>query len=87
VGRALQPFSLQATAMHVRPTPLNQPVEVAALRPQFATSIGIPGGRPHPVVRFGRGPEMPPSLRRPAEAVLLQARVHSPRQTPPTSRG
>ena len=86
-GRAFQRFSLQATAMDVRTAHLNQPVEVAALRPQFARSIGIPGRRPDLVVRFGRGPEMPRSLRRSVDAVLLQAPVNSSRRTPPTSRG
>ena len=87
VGRALQRFSLQATAMDVRTAHLNQPVEVAALRPQFAKSIGMPGGRPDLVIRFGRGAEMPRSLRRPVEAVLLQAPVRSSRRVPPTRRG
>ncbi len=71
VGRAFQRFALQATAMDVRTAHLNQPVEVASLRPQFAKSIGILGERPDLVIRFGRGPEMPRSLRRPIEAVLL----------------
>jgi hypothetical protein len=87
VGRAFQRFSLQATAMGVRTAHLNQPVEVAALRSQFANSIGIPGRRPDLVIRFGRGPEMPRSLRRPVEAVLLQAPVRTSRRTPLTSRG
>ncbi len=73
VGRAFQRFALQATAMGVRTAHLNQPVEVASLRPQFAQAIGVSTGRPDLVIRFGRGPEMPRSLRRPIEAVLLQA--------------
>lgn len=89
VGRAFQRFALQATAMDVRTAHLNQPVEVAALRPQFARSIGIPGGRTDLVIRFGRGPEMPRSLRRPVEAVLPplpQPTVGSSRRTPLVSR-
>ena len=70
-GRAFQRFALQATAMDVRTAHLNQPVEVASIRPQFAKSIGITSGRPDLVIRFGRGSEMPRSLRRPIEAVLL----------------
>lgn len=70
-GRAFQRFALQATAMDVRTAHLNQPVEVASLRPQFAQSIGLSGGRPDLVVRFGRGPEMPRSLRRPVDAVIV----------------
>lgn len=70
VGRAFQRFALQATALEVRTAHLNQPVEVASLRPQFANALGIAGVRPDLVIRFGRGPEMPRSLRRPVEAVL-----------------
>lgn len=50
---------------------LNQPVEVAALRPRFAGAMGLGGGRPDLVIRFGRGPDMPRSLRRPVDAVLV----------------
>lgn len=71
VGRAFQRFALQATAMGVRTAHLNQPVEVASIRPQFAASLGITSGRPDLVIRFGRGPEMPRSLRRPLDDVML----------------
>ncbi len=70
VGRAFQRFALQATAMDIRTAHINQPVEVASLRPPFANSVGISTGRPDLVIRFGRGLEMPRSLRRPVEAVL-----------------
>lgn len=70
VGRAFQRFALQATAMGVRTAHLNQPVEVAASRREFARAFGFEGRRPDLVVRFGRGPALPPSLRRPLEAVL-----------------
>ena len=70
-GRCFQRFALQATAIGVRTAHLNQPVELASLRPAFARSLGIGGGRPDLVIRFGRGPEMPRSLRRPLESVLL----------------
>lgn len=69
-GRAFQRFALRATALGVRTAHLNQPVEVAAYRPEFAGMLGITRGRPDLVIRFGRGPEMPRSLRRPIEAVL-----------------
>ncbi len=51
---------------------LNQPVEVAAVRPQFATSLGLGALRPDLVVRFGRGAKLPPSLRRSVQAVLVE---------------
>ena len=71
VGRCYERFALQATALGIRSAMLNQPVEVAALRAQFATALQLGGQRPDLVVRFGRGPAMPPSLRRPVDAVLV----------------
>jgi hypothetical protein len=71
VGRCYERFALQSAALGIRNTMLNQPVEVSALRPQFAAFLGVGGHRPDLVVRFGRGPTMPPSLRRPMQAVLV----------------
>jgi hypothetical protein len=70
VGRAYERFALQATALGIRNAFLNQPVEVAAMRPPFAAALGLDGQRPDLVVRFGRGPILPRSLRRPVESVL-----------------
>lgn len=70
VGRCYERFALQCAALEIRNAMLNPPVEVSALRTQFATYLGVGGRRPDLVVRFGRGPKMPPSLRRPVEAVL-----------------
>lgn len=70
VGRCYERFALQSAALGIRNAMLNQPVEVSTLRPQFATFLGVGGHRPDLVVRFGRGPKMPPSLRRPIDAVL-----------------
>ncbi len=69
-GRCYERFALQATALGIRNAFVNQPVEVSVLRPQFATFLGVGIDRPDLVVRFGRGPQMPRSLRRPVEAVL-----------------
>jgi hypothetical protein len=71
VGRAYERFALQATALGVRTAHLNQPIEVPAVRPQFASFLGIGPMRPDLVVRFGRGPTLPPSPRRPVQAVLV----------------
>jgi hypothetical protein len=71
VGRCYERFALQAAALGIRNAFLNQPVEVATLRPQFAAWLGAASMRPDLVVRFGRGPKMPPSLRRPLETVLI----------------
>lgn len=70
-GRCYERFALQATALGIRNAMLNQPVEVSALRPQFAAAFGMGSGRPDLVVRFGRGPVMPKSLRRSLQSVLV----------------
>jgi len=70
VGRCYERFALQATALGIRNALLNQPVEVQAVRSQFAAALGLTDQRPDLVVRFGRGPTMPSSLRRPVQAVL-----------------
>ena len=69
-GRACQRFSLQATALGIKTAFINQPVEVARLRPELASLAGLPGRRPDIVMRFGHGPEMPFSARRAVETVL-----------------
>lgn len=71
VGRCYERFALQATALGIRNAFLNQPVEVASVRPPFAAALGLAGQRPDLVVRFGRGPALPRSLRRPVQAVLV----------------
>ena len=70
-GRCYERFALQATALGIRNALINQPVEVGAIRPRFAAALGLGRGRPDLVVRFGRGPTMPLSMRRPVEAVLV----------------
>ncbi|WP_271594732.1 hypothetical protein [Bradyrhizobium sp. CCBAU 65884] len=69
-GRAYQRFALQATMLGIRNALLNQPVEVSSLRPQIADYLGLGIRRPDLIVRFGRGASLPPSLRRPANAVI-----------------
>ncbi|HYN59492.1 MAG TPA: Tat pathway signal protein [Rubrivivax sp.] len=70
-GRCYERFALQATSLGLRNAFLNQPVEVGAIRPQFASALGLGSQRPDLVVRFGRGPAMPLSMRRPVQAVLV----------------
>lgn len=70
-GRACQRFLLQAAALNIRTAFVNQPVEVPALRPQLAAAAGLGTLRPDLVVRFGRGPTLPASLRRPTAAVIV----------------
>jgi hypothetical protein len=70
-GRCYERFALQATALGIKNAFLNQPVEVSALRSQFASYLGIGDRRPDLVVRFGYGPETPRSLRRPLDQVIV----------------
>lgn len=69
-GRCYERLALQAAALDLRTAFINQPVEVSALRAQFAAFLGIGHRRPDFIVRIGRGPEMPRSRRRPVESVL-----------------
>jgi hypothetical protein len=71
-GRACQRFGLQATALGLKYAFINQPVEVPALRSQFASFLGVGNRRPDIVLRFGAGPELPKSLRRPPERVMRE---------------
>jgi hypothetical protein len=71
VGRAYERFALTATSLGVRTAFVNQPVEVPAVRFQFANWLGLGSRRPDLVVRFGMGPESPYSLRRPVGDVIL----------------
>jgi len=70
-GRCYERLALQAAVLDLRTAFINQPVEVSAIRRQFAASLGIGNLRPDLVVRIGRGPEMPRSLRRPVEQVVM----------------
>jgi hypothetical protein len=71
VGQACQRFALQATALGLKHAFMNQPVEVPGLRPDLAALIGMPGRRPDIVMRFGYGPTLPWSSRRPVDAVVV----------------
>jgi hypothetical protein len=69
-GRSYQRFALQATRLGVRNAFINQPVEVAEVRNEFAKWLGLAGARADLVVRFGYAPPMPKSLRRPVDSVI-----------------
>lgn len=71
VGQACERFMLAATTLDLRCAFVNQPVEVAGLRPALAALVGEAGLRPDLVLRFGLGPVLPFSPRRPAAAVIL----------------
>ncbi len=70
-GRSYQRFALKATALGLRHAFLNQPVEVAAMRPEFSQWLGITGGRADLILRYGHAPPMPKSLRRPVKDVTI----------------
>lgn len=70
-GRCYERIALQAAALDLRTAFINQPVEVPTLRAQLASVLSIGDRRPDLIVRLGRGPETPRSLRRPIEHVIL----------------
>jgi hypothetical protein len=72
VGRCYERFALQAAALGINTAMVNQAVEVAAVRPRFAEAIGLNRRRPDLVVRFGSGPTLPRSLRRPLGDVIVR---------------
>jgi hypothetical protein len=70
LGRACQRFGLLAPALGLKYAFVNQPVEVPAVRAQLASFLGIGERRPDIIMRFGAGPDLPKSLRRPPEQVM-----------------
>ena len=70
-GRSYQRFALEATRLGLKHSFVNQPVEVPAFHADLLKAAGRAEGRADLVVRFGYGPEMPRSLRRPVEAVIV----------------
>lgn len=71
VGQSFQRFALQATALGIRNAHINQPIEVPEVRGEFARWLKMPEARPDLIVRFGRAPALPMSLRRPVADVML----------------
>lgn len=71
IGRVYERLALQAAAFGLRNAFINQPIEVRSLRPQFESWLGLKGERAHLIVRIGRAPLAPYSLRRPVEEVIL----------------
>ncbi|WP_342634323.1 Acg family FMN-binding oxidoreductase [Mesorhizobium hawassense] len=69
VGQACQRFALAATKLGLKIAFINQPIEVARLRGDLAAIVGETR-RPDLVVRFGYGPTLPFSPRRPVASVI-----------------
>jgi len=73
VGRAFERFALRATVLGIRHAHVNMPIEVTELRPAFADWLGVSGRRPDLIIRFGKAPAMPMSMRRALDSVLVSA--------------
>jgi len=71
-GQAMQRILLHAVAHDLTSSFLNQPVEVDALRPRLAQTIGRSGDHPQLVMRLGHGPEVEHSPRTSVDDVLLE---------------
>ncbi len=61
---------LQATLDGLKCAFLNQAVEVPPMRAELRRLLGLGERRPNLVLRVGRGPALPKSLRRPVAEVL-----------------
>ncbi len=71
-GQVYERMALTLTSLNIKSAFLNQPIEVAAVRRQFQSAIGLAGAFPQLLVRYGYADPMPRSLRRPVEEVLIQ---------------
>jgi nitroreductase len=69
-GQTLERVLLRACAEGLTSSFLNQPVEVAGLRPRLAAAIGT-DGHPQLVLRFGYGPTVRPSPREAVDEVVI----------------
>ncbi|MGB5820914.1 MAG: hypothetical protein WBG90_15620 [Saonia sp.] len=70
-GRCYQRFALQATVLGLKHSFVNQAVEVPKVRAQLANYLNIGNRRTDLLIRFGHGTELPKSLRRPVNDVII----------------
>ena len=70
-GQVYGRVALQLTALNIKSAFLNQPIEVAEVRRQFQSAMGLGGTAVELLVRFGHADPMPRSMRRPVEQVLM----------------
>jgi hypothetical protein len=70
-GQVYERLALLMTGLNIKSAFLNQPIEVADLRGQFQSVMGLGSSPPQLIVRFGYAEAMPKSLRRPVEQVLI----------------
>lgn len=71
-GQVYERLALTMTSLDVKSAFLNQPIEVADLRSQFQTAMGLGLSLPQLLVRFGYAEAMPRSLRRPVDEVIIK---------------
>jgi hypothetical protein len=69
-GRAYERFSLRADLLDIRSAFVNQPIEVPELREELCSYLED-AAYPRLMVRFGKGPRSPYSLRRPIDEVMV----------------
>ena len=72
-GGCNQGFALQAGALGLQHAFMNQAVEIASVRKRLTAHLGETTKRPDFIVRFGFGPQMPRSPRRPAAQTTASA--------------
>jgi hypothetical protein len=70
-GQVYERMALVMTSLNIQSALMNQPIEVADLRAQFQSAIGLEANLPQLLVRFGYSDPLPRSLRRPVEQVLI----------------
>ena len=70
-GQVYERLALQMTALDIKSAFLNQPIEVAELRSQFQSAVGLGQAAPQLLVRYGYAAALPRSLRRLVDQVLI----------------
>ena len=72
-GQVYERLALTTTVLNIKSALLNQPIEVADLRGQFQSAMGLSMSLPQLVLRIGYAAAMPHSPRRPIEHVIVHA--------------
>ena len=72
-GQVYERMALKLTSLNIKSAFLNQPIEVANVRGQFQSAIGLGNAIPQLLIRIGYADPMPYSLRRPVEQVLAKS--------------
>src|SRR5574341_84423 len=72
-GQVYERMALKMTSLNIKSAFLNQPIEVAEVRGQFQSVVGLGNALPQLLVRFGYADPMPRSLRHPIEQMLMQS--------------